>query len=155
MPMRNLLELLAKMVNKVESGGVSLYFTSDPKKKLKLKPSNINTVVDHFDSAEYQERPDMRSCLAEILNDYARKLGKSGIKNWVKPGCRKLTLYVLTDGNWQPGDDLIREISSLTDHLVKKELHDKQVGIEFIRFGSNPVAIEKLRRLDLGNFNSL
>ena len=150
--MRNVLELLATMVKSPELGGLDLYFTAPYKK---LKRQSVNAVLSQFDSTDDRDMPNMRSCLAKILNEYQEKLGKLRIVGKIKHpkstplmGCRKLSLYVLTDGIWQPNVDLVLEIQTLVEHLVDRKLTDKQVGIQFIRFGKHPQAIKKLKKLD-------
>ena len=152
--MRNVLDLLARKVDSPELGGIDLYFTAPYKK---LKRQSVNAILSQFDSTDDRDMPDMRSCLAKILDEYQEKLGRLRLVGKIKHpkstplvGCRKLSLYVLTDGVWQPNVDLVLEIETLVGHLVDRKLTNKQVGIQFIRFGKNPQAIEKLKKLDSG-----
>ncbi|KAL9607532.1 MAG: hypothetical protein Q9167_007563 [Letrouitia subvulpina] len=152
--MRKVLELLARKVESTDSRGLDLYFTA-PYRKLKRQKSNA--ILNAFDSTDLRDMPDMRSCLARILDEYQDKLGKPRIVGKIKNpkttpfvGCRKLSLYVLTDGIWQPNVDLVQEIQTLVEHLAERKLTNKQVGIQFIRFGQNLQAIEKMKRLDSG-----
>ena len=152
--MRNVLELLATKLDSPDLGGLDLYFTAPYKK---LKRQNVNAILNHFDSIEDRDMPDMRSCFATILSEYQEKFGKIRIVGKIKHpkttpfvGPRKLSLYVLTDGIWQPNVDLVREIQTMVEHLMDKKLTNMQVGIQFIRFGKNPQAIKKLKRLDSG-----
>lgn len=152
--MKKVLELLARKVENADSS-LDLYFTAPYRK---LKRQNTNAILNEFDSTGVREMPNIRSCLARILDEYQDKLGKlrpigklKHPKTTPLVGCRKLSLYVLTDGIWQPNVDLVQEIQTLVEHLAEKKLTNKQVGIQFIRFGQNPQAIRKMKRLDSGS----
>lgn len=151
--MKKVLELLARKVENADSS-LHLYFTAPYRK---LKRQNPNTILNLFESTDVRDMPDMRSCLAKILDEYQSKLGKfRPVGKVMHPkttpfvGCRKLSLYVLTDGVWQPNVDLVQEIQTLVEHLAERKLTNKQVGIQFIRFGQNLQAIRKMKRLDSG-----
>ena len=46
--------------------------------------------------------------------------------------------------------NLVQEIQTLVEYLADRKLTNKQVGMQFIRSGKNPQAIEKLKRLNSG-----
>ena len=65
-------------------------------------------------------------------------------------GPRKLSLYVLTDGVWETRADLQQVIRTLVDNLIQHNHTNKQIGIQFIRFGNDDRGIKRLERLDSG-----
>ncbi|KAG8531140.1 uncharacterized protein KY384_004498 [Bacidia gigantensis] len=152
--MARVLEVLAKKLENAGCERLDLYSLAPYKK---LKRLNATTILSHFNSMDVRDMPDIRSGLATIFDDYQKKLGVIRPVGFVKHprtqpivGCRKLSLYILTDGNWRPGVNLLREIGTLADHLAEKKLTNTQVGIQFIRFGQSAQAIEKMKRLDSG-----
>ena len=151
---KEVLEVLARMLEKVDPNGLDLIFTAPYKK---LKRQNTDGILREFDATDHRDRPNMSSCIAKILESYQKKIGKFNFKEFARRprsmplvGPRKLSLYVLTDGIWRPGTDLVDEIRMLVDNLADKRLAYKQVGIQFIRVGNNPQAIGKMERLASG-----
>ncbi|KAL9034527.1 MAG: hypothetical protein Q9214_007005, partial [Letrouitia sp. 1 TL-2023] len=65
--MRKVLELLARKVENGDSSRLDLYFTAPYRK---LKRQNTNAILNEFDSTDLRDMPDMRSCLARILDEY-------------------------------------------------------------------------------------
>lgn len=150
--MRNVLKVLAATIRRADPDGPDLYFTGPYRK---LQRQSLNAMLNEFDATQVQRLPDMRSCLAQILSGYQDRFGKLNWREKLlnpkdthlrKP--RKFNLYMLTDGIWQPNTDLVREIQTQVAHLCDRKLTDKQIGIQFIRFGKDPQSIRKLRRLD-------
>ncbi len=97
---------------------------------------------------------DISILLNSILLRYKSKLHKaygagsertSSARSDLKP----LSLYVLTDGTWQPECDAEDPIKSLVQTLVALNVPDKkQVGIQFISFGRNPEGLARMETLD-------
>jgi len=88
-----------------------------------------------------EEMTDMRETLGEIFEEYLekRQAGKA----------KKLTLIVLTDGIWKGSVPPEGVEEKIVEFLGKFEtLKDRAFSIQFVRFGDDPDAIEKLRRLD-------
>ena len=99
---------------------------------------------------------DFASRLDSILNGqegYIQQLEKSRSKT------RPMTIYVMTNGRWHAGESA----ESTVDHQRRlagnaiaravealERLHaiDKQVGIQFIRFGDDDLGMRRLRYLD-------
>ena len=150
--MRNVLKVLAIVIRPADPDGPDLYFTGPYRKH---KRQNVQAMLSAFDSTPLHKSPDMRGCLAQILEAYQGRFGKV---NWFEKmrnpkqtptkQPRKLNLYILTDGIWQPNTDLVQEIRTQVAHLLDRRLTDKQIGIQFIRFGNAPQSIQKMRKLD-------
>ena len=157
-PYRNevkmVLELLWAMVSKHDPDGADLYITTDMKA---LKPRTDLRVLQELDSRPARDSPDMRHCFAQIIEKYQNRFGT---RNWTSrllhwsdtpaKGPRKLSLYVLTNGVWQTKTDLRQVIRTLVDHLIQHKLTNKQIGIQFIRFGNDERGMQRLERLDSG-----
>ena len=83
--------------------------------------------------------------LDEIFEAYKEKLGKRG-------KAKPISLYVLTDGVWQPGNGQLNMVASSIKRMVTRleslGAMSKMVGIQFIRFGNDPIGIQRLRWLD-------
>ena len=148
------LELLWAMVAKHDPDGPELYITSDMKA---LKPKNDVRVLHELDSRPAKDAPDMRYCFAQIIEKYQNQFGKRNIRarfrHWMTTpakGPRKLSLYVLTDGVWQDRTNLRQVIQTLVEHLIQHKLSNKQIGIQFIRFGNDERGVRRLEGLDSG-----
>ena len=62
---------------------------------------------------------------------------------------RPLSFYILTDAKWQP-TDVGGLIKNLVQDMIAKGCRKEHVGIQFIRFGNDPVSIAKLDELAHG-----
>lgn len=157
-PYRNevkmVLELLWAMVSKHDPDGADLYITTDMKA---LKPRTNLRMLQELDSRPAKDFPDMRHCFAQIIEKYQNQFGTRNYtsrwfhwKDTPAKGPRKLSLYVLTNGVWQTKTDLRQVIRTLVDHLNQHKLTNKQIGIQFIRFGDDERGMQRLERLDSG-----
>lgn len=96
---------------------------------------------------------DMSICLGKILNKHRLKLMEQRAKHpyWKRGNTapvRPLSIYVLTDGNWQPGCDLAPSIESLVETMLSLGMKRSQVGIQFISFGDDKDGLERLAYLE-------
>lgn len=149
--LREVLELISYMVGPFDPDGLDLYFTTCPRK---FRPKNNHKMLQELDNNPARGTPDMREKFANILEDYQSEFGKKStwksIWHPARKHPRKLSLYVLTNGVWQPGTTLVREIETLVELLLHHKLTNKQIGIQFIRFGHDPTGITRLKKLDSG-----
>ncbi|KAL8938633.1 MAG: hypothetical protein Q9211_003117 [Gyalolechia sp. 1 TL-2023] len=152
---RDVLELLSSLTARYDSNGLDLYFTTEPKKK--YSPTSNRRVLELFDEHPPHSLADMRACLASILEPYQARFGQKDRLSWIRHpnympsiGPRKLSLYILTDGVWDPECDLIMEITTLAAGLQKEGTPKKPVSIQFILFGDNASAVERLEKLNSG-----
>ena len=155
--LRNVLELLSSLVAKYDPDGLDLYFSTQARK---LKPGTNAQMIRELDSRPARGYPDFRERFASILGSYQEQLGKTSLRTMGKKllhpnstpwkGPRPLSLYVLTDGIWQGRGDLIEEVRMLTELLDENKARNKHVGIQFIRFGEDPVGIKRMKMLDSG-----
>ncbi len=145
------IKALGYMVKNFDPDGMDMFFTQSEKEVRKSKKTEI--LVKAPKAVNFCGLSDMRSQLAAITEDY--KSNVTGKKDsWLSrilpksSKLRRLSLYVLTDGNWQPGCDLKPTIQSMVKKLMEHDLIEKQVAIQFIRFGHRPESILELERLD-------
>ena len=98
---------------------------------------------------------NIRSPLSRVLKEYQARLKGQKTSRWSRrrqhPGqVRRQTLYVFTDGMWQPECDVTEIIKHLVDCLKDHDLIREQFGIQFIRFGDDPEGVKRLEHLDSG-----
>lgn len=155
---RDILEALGCVTKEYDPDGVDMAFTqsSDMIKQSK----KTATLLKVFDKTPFMGKSDIRVKLADIFEDYKRSLDSqqqsTSFKNIFRrqQKRRRLSVYILTDGIWQPGCDVVTPISSMVTYLKSHDLLDKQVGIQFIRFGDAEGVKERFNRLDTGlNFD--
>ena len=140
--------LLSYMVRDCDPNGLDLYFTNTSKA---FKSRNMNTLMGELGTRTPKGLPDMSSRFGSIIEKYQSKFGKRKVANFFREsGPRKLSLYVLTDAIWQPKIDLTTTIRTLVSSLEDHKLTNKQIGIQFIRFGNDPDGIKRLQTLDSG-----
>ena len=99
-------------------------------------------------------RCNMEDRLGSILEDYLANAGRAGLSQllWNSSSgaktTRRLSLYVLTDGVWQPNNKPSKVIIPLLNHLKQQGLRWTHAGIQFIRFGKDPEGTRHLQQLD-------
>lgn len=149
---RRVLELLSALTRPYDPDGLDLYFSTESGK---YNTKTNEQVLRYFDARPAHGLPDMRERFAQILEQYQAQFGKRNTlsKLWhpnstPSKGPRRLSLYVLTDGVWQPGCTLTTEIKRLVSLLQEHRLPNKHIGIQFIRFGNNEESKRRLQKLD-------
>ncbi|KAL8706255.1 MAG: hypothetical protein Q9201_000692 [Fulgogasparrea decipioides] len=149
---RNVLELLSSLTERYDPNGLDLYFTTHYKN---YRPSSNREVLKIFDEHPPRGLPDMRARFASIIEPYQARFGKRNIVSRLlrrsstpSRGPRRLSLYVLTDGVWDPECNLITEIKALVASLQKEAMANKYIGIQFIRFGEDAEGRKRLETLD-------
>ena len=144
--------LLSYMVKKYDKDGLDLHFTSSGQKENNKKTSRLVNSVEkrHLSS----DKANLKDKLGTLLEEYKMKLQKPrSSPKFFRKGTdelRRYTIYIFTDGIWQPHCDLEPIIRDMVDCLEKHQLRNAQVGIQFISFGDNPDAIKRLEYLDSG-----
>ena len=141
---KRILGILAYLVKDSDPDGLELYFTCS---KRKCKESDPLRLVAKFESNVPGGLTDIRTRLSSIIDNYIKGFDRNWLMKKMKP-IRSLNIYVLTDGIWQPNADLTPPIRRLLNKL--NEHGQYQVGIQFISFGSNSDALERLDKLDDG-----
>ena len=153
---RNVLELLSAMTQNYDPDGLDLYFSTEC---LRHRPKTNEQMLRLFDERSSHGIPNMSERFSQIIEEYKGRFGKSNtfrLSKYLHPrstpskGPRRLSLYVLTDGVWQPGCTLITEIRSLVALLEEHKLPNRHIGIQFIRFGDDKEGQARLEKLDSG-----
>lgn len=145
----SLFSVLSYFTKKLDSNGLEMYFTvSTDYKTFK----NTKKAVSHLGNMSQSTFSNINQRLEQILGRYREKLDlhkKSKRFSRFRAAVKPLSLYVLTDAAWQ-GVDAIEPIERMIDYQRELKLAREQVGIQFIRFGNDPVGIQKLEYLDSG-----
>lgn len=139
-------ETLSYILKDVDPNGLDLSFTVSPDtlKKTKRTSKLVEMVKSH--SNHLKGTTDMNLKLTEILDAYQTELEKP--KSFFSKPVLPLNLYILTDGIWEPNCDAAKPIENLVSKLKKLDKGRIQVGIQFISFGNNAAALERLDILD-------
>ena len=145
-------ELLSTLTQPYDPDGLDLYLTTESSK---LRPKTPEKFLQYLRERPANGIPDFRQRFAKIIENYQSKFGKSNYrKKLMHPSStpsrnpRPLSLYVLTDGVWDPKCTLITEIQNLVALLQEYKLPNKYVGIQFIRFGNDRDGKKRLKKLD-------
>ena len=142
------------MLKKTDDDGMDLYFTISKTKHNYKTSSNF---MQNLQLKRQVGTSDIGSSLSTILHEYQMYLHqpvpnrRMALFGRAKPkGKKALNVYVLTDAVWQPQSNAAEPVESLVATLKELGYPRKQVGIQFIRFGSDPKGIKKLEHLDSG-----
>ena len=154
--MSELCRYLMWTVKKYDKRGVDLHFTVSNEKHINSKKSR--KLASHLVNKPRPAGCDMGARLGKILDVYAdtmrnyrnARAGRKKRASIEKGSLKELSVYVLTDGLWQEQSDVKGPIEALVATMIELKYPRRQVGIQFIRFGDDPRAIEKLRCLDDG-----
>lgn len=145
-------ELLATVTQPYDPDGLDLYFSTA---SARLRPNTPEKFLKYLRERPARGRPDFRQRFAKIIEDYQSRFGKSN--SWARlrhpnstpsKGPRPLSLYVLTNGVWDPKCTLITEVKNLVALLQEYRYPNKYVGIQFIRFGNDREGKKRLKTLD-------
>lgn len=157
---RNTLEAMAYLAKSYDPDGMDIHFTMSRGKGSKIKTTE--KLLQKFDSEQFSGTSDMQSQLATYLEEYKRKFSDqhrfsvtSAIKNVSLSKARqgpppRLSLYIFTDGIWQPRSEVELPIKLMVEYLQENKMLNKQVGIQFVQFGDNKPAIQRLEYYDRG-----
>lgn len=147
-----LIEILTYLVKRYDSDGVEMYYTISNGKP--IIGSKATTFIKSLGKVKTSGLTDIGLLLNKILVKYHSKLRQayravpertSNTQIDLKP----LSLYVLTDGVWQPECDAKAQIRTLVHGLTDLKISDKrQVGIQFISFGNNELGLKRMKELD-------
>lgn len=149
---RQVLELLPSLTERYDPNGLDLFFSTESKR---YRPGTNQQMLRYFNERPAHGLPDMRERFASIIESFQTQFGRRNtFTKLLHPtstpsrGPCRLSLYVLTDGVWQPGCTLITEIRTLVSLLQEHKLTNKHVGIQFIRFGNDAEGKRRLQKLD-------
>jgi hypothetical protein len=147
-----LLETLVMKAHGQDPDGPDMAFTNDSEEFTKGKGAAafrraMQKVRPKKDS---HVRTNIKTALTPIFNNYLSMVGRTHDKSKVNA----LTVIILTDGLWMgmaDKNEIIPKIVQFYQQLTEKMdgmMKDRQVSIQFIQFGDDEEARERLRRLD-------
>ncbi|KAF2756758.1 hypothetical protein EJ05DRAFT_76652 [Pseudovirgaria hyperparasitica] len=140
-------ETMAMNLTGLDKDGLDLLFTGTDKFRLKGKkadaPSKFLKNIREATPNDRSMNTDMAASLGTIFDEYIRTPQEKG-----------MTLLVFTDGLWTGGaeDDavekaLVKFITRTKDYKMDRQMK-RRFSIEFIYFGHDQKAIDRLRALD-------
>lgn len=146
-----LLDVLVKMAKGLDTDGMDLKFTTgnitlDGENSASKFRSRMNAARPM--GSKERARTDLRSSLGSILHDYIGRL-----KNHRWHEVKDVVLLILTDGIWagmENKNEVAELIKKFSNELkaLNSDLKLRPFGIEFIQFGNDNAATERLRFLD-------
>lgn len=141
------LEVLAYITKEKDPNKLELYFTM---KAGRFSGSSSTELVNAARPRKATDKAtglsDLYPRIHDIFSDYKKNLRR---KSFLGTSSRRpMSLYILTDGNWQPPRDTEECIAQLVRDLDMSDQY--QVGIEFIYFGNNRDGRARLEHLDDG-----
>lgn len=145
--------LLAYILKGSDQDGLDIYFTQTLRNLNSRKSSKLSRSI--FETS-FRGTTDMRASLARVLKQYTDNFSDPVPQTRTHFGRqlpskrqRPLSVYILTDGKWQP-TDVGGYIKSVVQKLIDANRPKEFVAIQFIRFGNDQGSIDKLNVLDCG-----
>lgn len=152
-------ETLAYFTKHTDPDGIDLYFTNT--KDCHRHHKDRDKMIRILKSMSQEGECNMKRSLARILESWYSSYEKSNsftgaiisklLRRKAKDG---VTIYVLTDGVWQKGPKPLCQveapIKNIVDKLMQRGVEPDLVGIQFIRFGSSDIGLERFKLLDSG-----
>lgn len=165
-----LLETLVLLAKLFDDDGMDLYFpfstlqnkrarrtNEDPfKPAVKGKKDETNFVKAMQDHSPNGKAADITQSIQHIFDEFF-EMRKPKQRPWARASeaTKALTLIILTDGIWKGMENpngINRYVENLLKELSKRGSlgsgDERSVSIEFIQFGDDPEATERLRALD-------
>ncbi|KAF9770538.1 hypothetical protein IL306_011901 [Fusarium sp. DS 682] len=121
-----------------DDNGMELFAASETTKRPRMckNSTQIEKAVGRMKTVK--GKCDMQKCLGDILD-----------RVLVKATFRPTSIYIYTDGVWEPGDDRVEVlINRAIDFLDANGYKSSALMFQFIRFGSDPTGTERLEHLD-------
>ncbi|KAF4946483.1 hypothetical protein FGADI_11121 [Fusarium gaditjirri] len=98
--------------------------------------SQVEKAIGNFKTVQGTCR--MRKCLDDILN-----------RILVERPFKPTSIYIFTDGVWEPGDDQVEfAVNRATQFLIKHGLPSSAIMFQFIQFGRDAEGAARMKRLD-------
>ncbi|KAF3053232.1 hypothetical protein E8E11_000162 [Didymella keratinophila] len=144
-----LLETLALKAHGQDPDGPDLAFTNDSNKGLE-RVKDATDLRKKMLEVKPMVFTNMKRALEPIFQSYVSVINRTSNKTLAK----SLTVIILTDGLWEGMSDpneITTAIMGWYEQLktaMKGFLRDRQISIQFIQFGDDATATERLRRLD-------
>lgn len=147
-----LLDVLVKKAKGLDDDGMDLKFTTgnitlDGENSASKFRDRMNAARPKMRSQE-RAHTDLRSSLGNILHGYISRL-----KHYPSGNVKDVVLLILTDGIWagmEKKDEVGQHIKKFSNELkaLDYDLKQRPFSVEFIQFGNNKLATQRLRYLD-------
>jgi hypothetical protein len=133
-----------------DKNGMDLYFTIGSVNVKKCDRKGPFSEAMKMARPQDKMHTDIRTRLGIIFDGYCRE---AKINTTANKNARNLTIIILTDGIWAgtaDKDEVRRKIVNFIDSLnnVVGTHGNRPVSIEFVQFGDDPEATDRLRSLD-------
>lgn len=146
------------ILKSLDPTGLDIHYTNSLRKKNSKKSTQL---VKSIDLEPFSgQNTDMKGRLMQIFEEYippydaivtpmVSRLSTIS-QNPTSKLKRPISFYILTDGKWQPGNDVASVILEVVDNMIARRLAKERVAIQFIRFGNDSDGIACMDRLDHG-----
>ena len=145
--LEKIVEVLGYVAKRKTPDGIYMFFTTSDEEVIDSKKTK--TLLKCLEKAQFRGKCNMALCLDRHLSEFEKyRLLHNRIlssTSYQKPD-KRLNVYVLTDGLWDSRVveyNIKQRVRLLYTHAVP-QFH---VGIQFIRFGNDPIAVRRLKRL--------
>jgi hypothetical protein len=137
-------EALSYVLKPMAPDGIELFFTIafDAWRR-----HNTSELVELLEKKGLAGDTDISYRLGLQLQDYQLRTQTTASKKARRT--RPMSFYILTDGNWKEKSDPIATIKNIADHLINTDMKNGHIIIQFISFGQNPVALQRIN--DIAN----
>jgi hypothetical protein len=145
-------EALSYILKPMAPNGIELFYTVSYDTWRRHNTSELGV---YLEKKEVAGDTDISYRLVLQLQSYKAKIHPTPRKASSKSKkVRPMSFYILTDGNWKAGGDAkaIAAIKDFADHLIKVDLKSGQLAIQFISFGQNAEALQRINRLARTDF---
>ena len=121
-----------------DDNGMEVYAASETAKRPRICTKSLQVEREISKMKTVEGKCDMGACLNHILD----KVLIDGRK--VKP----TSIYIYTDGAWEPRTNVERAIYRAIDHLYKRGQSTRTIMLQFVQFGHDPDGTGRLSFLD-------
>jgi hypothetical protein len=144
-------EALSYVLKPMAPDGIELFFTVAYDA---WRRHNTTELVDLLEKKELAGDTDIAYRLGLQLQDYQLKTKPTAqMASKKAKRTRPMSIYVLTDGNWSDKSDPITPIKNIADHLLNADLKNGHLTIQFISFGQNAAALQRMSDIANTNFS--
>lgn len=146
---RELFGLLAYTLKTFGEGRIELCFTIS---ESHYEANNTTTLSHYMRRIHPAGTSNIERSLRQILEPYLEKAVRArgqpkGFRT--KRSVRPLSIYVLTDGVWEPNSNPAGFLTTLKSKAHSlTDLDDRRIGIQFIQFGDDERGADRLQFLD-------
>ena len=143
-------EALSYILKPMAPDGIELYFTVAYDT---WRRHNTSELVDLLEKKGLAGETDISYRLGLQLRDYQMKTQPTAqMASKKAKKIRPMSLYLLTDGNWKDTCDPTAAIKEIADHLINADLKSEQLTIQFVSFGQNDAALQRMNDIASTDF---